>query len=152
VFEIFDTSPENNRALFGGGRYDNLLQLFGKQALSGVGFGMGDVGLENFLTTHGLLPDFSMGVDVLVSLPSLELRKTAELAAYELRGAGLKVITPLATGSFGQQLKIADKHRAKFAVLFGDAELANGQWILKKLSTGEQWALSPSELIKKIKE
>ena len=29
IFEVFDTSPENNRSLFGGGRYDNLLEMFG---------------------------------------------------------------------------------------------------------------------------
>jgi histidyl-tRNA synthetase len=57
VFEVFDDSPENNRALFGGGRYDNLIGLFGKNQLSGVGFGMGDVTFENFLRTHQLVPE-----------------------------------------------------------------------------------------------
>ena len=57
VFEVFDNAPENNRAMFGGGRYDNLVGLFVKNAkVSGVGFGMGDVTLENFLVTHGLVP------------------------------------------------------------------------------------------------
>ncbi|MEK7690938.1 MAG: histidine--tRNA ligase, partial [Bdellovibrionota bacterium] len=69
VFEIYDTSPENRRAMFGGGRYDNLIGLFGNQKLSGVGFGMGDVTLENFLEIHGLKPSLPTGVDVLVTLP-----------------------------------------------------------------------------------
>ena len=41
VFEMYDTSPDNRRAMFGGGRYDNLMGIFGKESLSGVGFGMG---------------------------------------------------------------------------------------------------------------
>ena len=64
VFEVFDNAPENNRAMFGGGRYDNLVDLFVKNArISGVGYGMGDVTLENFLTTHKLIPQ-SFGAPV----------------------------------------------------------------------------------------
>lgn len=54
VFEVFDTNPENRRALFGGGRYDNLLEMFGVEPLPTVGFGMGDVTIRDFLETHNL--------------------------------------------------------------------------------------------------
>jgi histidyl-tRNA synthetase len=56
VFEVFDANPENHRSLFGGGRYDNLLELFGVEPLPTVGFGMGDVTMRDFLITHKLLP------------------------------------------------------------------------------------------------
>ncbi|MGE0615244.1 MAG: histidine--tRNA ligase [Bacteriovoracia bacterium] len=138
VFEVFDTSPENRRAMFGGGRYDNLVGLFGKHQLSGVGFGMGDVTLVNFLETHGLSPKVGSGVDVFVSLPKAEYRAQAERVARDLREAGLKVMTPLEIGGFGAQLKIAAKHQARYAVLLGDSELAQGQVVLKTLATGEQ--------------
>ena len=55
VFEVFDTNPENRRALFGGGRYDNLLEMFGVEPLPTVGFGMGDVTIRDFLKSHNLL-------------------------------------------------------------------------------------------------
>jgi len=54
VFEVFDTNPENRRSLFGGGRYDNLLEMFGVEPVPTVGFGMGDVTILDFLTTHNL--------------------------------------------------------------------------------------------------
>lgn len=54
VFEVFDTNPENKRALFGGGRYDNLLEIFGVEPVPTVGFGMGDVTIRDFLVTHNL--------------------------------------------------------------------------------------------------
>jgi len=54
VFEVFDTNPENRRSLFGGGRYDNLLEIFGVEPVPTVGFGMGDVTIRDFLTTHNL--------------------------------------------------------------------------------------------------
>jgi histidyl-tRNA synthetase len=54
VFEVFDTHPDNRRALFGGGRYDNLLEIFGVEPVPTVGFGMGDVTIRDFLETHNL--------------------------------------------------------------------------------------------------
>jgi len=54
VFEVFDTNPENRRSLFGGGRYDNLLEIFGVEPVPCVGFGMGDITIRDFLETHNL--------------------------------------------------------------------------------------------------
>jgi len=54
VFEVFDTHAENRRSLFGGGRYDNLLEMFSVDPLPMVGFGMGDVTIMDFLETHQL--------------------------------------------------------------------------------------------------
>ncbi len=146
VFEVYDTSPENRRALFGGGRYDNLLALFGNHKLSGVGFGMGDVGLRNFLEVHNLLPQPGSFTDVFVTLPRAQDRPVAERVAGSLREAGLRVMTPLEVGGFGVQLKQATRHGARFAVLFGEAELARGTVLLKDLSSGQQSELSVAEV------
>ncbi|MSR87842.1 MAG: hypothetical protein EXS69_01585 [Candidatus Zambryskibacteria bacterium] len=54
VFEIFDTNIENPRAIAGGGRYDNLLELFGVEPVPAVGFACGDITIRDFLETHGL--------------------------------------------------------------------------------------------------
>lgn len=149
VFEIYDVSPENHRAMFGGGRYDNLMGIFGKDSLSGVGFGMGDVSLQNFLETHGLVPKFESEIDVFVSLPSLALRGLSEEVARSLRNAGFNVMTPLAEGGFGPQLKLAHKHEAKIAVLFGEAELQEGKVVMKFLKTGEQFVVPQGEVVGK---
>lgn len=138
VFEMYDDSPENRRAMFGGGRYDNLVGLFGNYKLSGVGFGMGDVTLRNFLETHGLMPKLGTGVDFFVTLPRAELRGAAEKVARDLRDHGLSVITPLSVDGFGAQLKLATKHGAAKVVLFGDSELAEGCILVKDLTTGQQ--------------
>ena len=55
IFEIYDKNPENKRALFGGGAYNNLLKLYSGNELSAIGFGMGDLTLQNFLETHNLI-------------------------------------------------------------------------------------------------
>lgn len=56
VFEIFDTNKDNGRALAGGGRYDNLLEIFEVEPIPAVGFGMGDITIRDFLETHKLGP------------------------------------------------------------------------------------------------
>lgn len=56
VFEVFDTHPDNRRSLFGGGRYDNLLEIFGVEPVPTIGFGMGDITIRDFLETHKLPP------------------------------------------------------------------------------------------------
>lgn len=56
VFEIFDTDKENARSIAGGGRYDNLLEIFEVDPIAAVGFGMGDITLRDFLETHKLKP------------------------------------------------------------------------------------------------
>ncbi|KKQ82981.1 MAG: Histidine-tRNA ligase [Parcubacteria group bacterium GW2011_GWB1_38_8] len=54
VFEIFDTNKENARSIAGGGRYDDLLEIFDVEPIPTVGFGMGDITFRDFLETHGL--------------------------------------------------------------------------------------------------
>lgn len=54
VFEFFDTDPANPRSILGGGRYDNLMELFDVEQVPAVGFGAGDITMRDFLETHGL--------------------------------------------------------------------------------------------------
>src|SRR5690606_6684111 len=68
IFEVFDTHPDNNRAMFGGGRYSGMMELFGVEQLEAVGFGMGDYTLLNFLESHKLLPKLRPETDVYVVL------------------------------------------------------------------------------------
>jgi histidyl-tRNA synthetase len=146
VFELFDVSPENRRAMFGGGRYDNLLSLFGNYSLPGVGFGMGDVTLRNFLEVHNLMPKFGAWLDAYVTLPKAELAKQADDIARRLREAGLKTAVALEASGFGVQLKQAAKLGAAHAVILGDAELSRQAVMVKTLATGDQREVAIADL------
>lgn len=148
VFEMYDTSPENPRAMFGGGRYDNLVGLFGKHTLSGVGLGLGDVTLRNFLETHALLPKIERHIDLFIALPDLKFRPHAEALARSARHAGFHVVTPLEVGGFSQQLKLASKMGARYAVLYGEAEWAEGNVILKDLTAQTQATVPQDQVLK----
>lgn len=100
VFEIFDKHPENRRAIAGGGSFANLLQIFNEPPLEGVGIGLGEVPLTDFLNTHKLMPDLSR--------PQLDY-----LIAY------------LDAGSEGRAMELAQKLRDKLQkveLYFGEAK------------------------------
>src|SRR5690606_24318734 len=64
VFEFFDTHPENRRSLFGGGRYDGLVGLFGAEPISAVGMAPGLSMTELFLEVHELIPKLPSTTEV----------------------------------------------------------------------------------------
>jgi histidyl-tRNA synthetase len=138
VFEVFDTNPENRRSLFGGGRYSNLVGLFCAGQIPGIGFGMGDVTLMDFLGTHGLLPAPRSEVDVAVIPVDETLTQAARQVARSLRQAGLRTSTPLEVRKLGKELARADKSGARVAVIVGRDEWAAGAVTIRNMVTGDQ--------------
>lgn len=138
VFELFDKHPDNRRALFGGGRYDNLVGMFGQTQMPGVGFGMGDVTLMDFLKVHGLLPEVKSHVDILVGLFNAEMLVQNQQLARHLRSAGFKVESVLKPQKLGKQFELADKRGIPLVVLQGPDEALLEEVSIKNLRTGQQ--------------
>ena len=148
VFEVFDEAPENNRAMFGGGRYDNLVGMFAKNAkISGVGYGMGDVTLEDFLRTHDLIPDiYKSGVKVLVTrFDDVPYEKYLELA-QSLRELGVTASVYVGSRKFGKQIDYAVKGHYSHVLIMGASEAESGTVKVKNLETREESTLALSEL------
>ena len=141
VWEIHDLAG-SERAIAGGGRYDNLVSLFGGPSIPACGFGMGDVVLGLLLADKGLLGE---GAELLprpdvfiVSSGSDEAEARLVPLATALRDRGLHVRhTSKATRNVGKQLREASASRAHHALILGD-ELSDGAVVIKQLSTGEQ--------------
>ena len=150
VFEVFDNAPENNRAMFGGGRYDNLVGLFVKNAkISGVGYGMGDVTLENFLYTHGLVPEtFTENVKVLVTRFDDVPYEEYTLITDALRDAGVTASTYLGSKKFGKQIDYAVKNGYTHTVIMGGSEYTEKKVKVKDLVAREETTLDITELVK----
>ncbi len=139
VFEVFDNAPENNRAMFGGGRYDNLVGLFVNNAkISGVGYGMGDVTLENFLNTHGLIPETLSERKVLITRFSDVSYENYMALSDKLYNAGITSSIYLATKKFGKQIDYAVKENYSHVIIMGASELEAGTVKIKDLATREE--------------
>lgn len=150
VFEVYDKHPDNRRALFGGGRYDNLVGMFGETQVPGVGFGMGDVTLKDFLEVHGLMPELQNHVDVLMGLFDADMLITTQALARQLRAEGLRVEAVLQPQKLGKQFQHADKRGIPLVVMIGPDEATAGQVTLKNLRTGAQQTLDQSDLLQTI--
>ena len=149
IFEVFDTSPENNRSMFGGGRYDGLVGLFGVEPLPTVGFGMGDVTLQNFLELHKLVPKLESEVDGAVILIG-DVYENAQKTLADLRAKGLNISVDSTDRKLDAKIKNAAKAEVKYAIFIGEQELKTGKFKLKNLESGEEKELSSADLVTEI--
>lgn len=140
VFEVFDTNKENNRSLFGGGRYDGLVGMFGVEPLTAVGFAPGLTTTELFLRSHNLLPELQTGVDLYIATVG-EVSVQALQLATTVRAQGLTVEVDTSGRKLDKQIKAAAKKGAEGLTVVGENELQATQLNVKNLITGEETIL-----------
>jgi histidyl-tRNA synthetase len=151
VFEAYDRA-RTSRAIFGGGRYDNLVADVGGDRITGVGFAMGDVVIELLLGDAKKRPDLATSPSqVLVTLFSEDLRKPTLGLASRMRQAGINAEQILEPVRLGKQFRYADRKGIPYVVILGPDELEAGQIVLKDLKSGEQQSYTEREAIEKIK-
>ncbi len=138
VFEVFDTNPENKRAMFGGGRYDHLIESYGGAPTPAVGFAMGDVIARDFLETHKLLPDLRPTASLYLA-PVTE-SDTAETlkAAERLRASGIHVAVGFSHKKLGDHVKAALKLGIPFLAAYGATEKESELLTIKTLGNGAE--------------
>lgn len=147
VFEYFDTNPANPRAMFGGGRYDALMALFGGEPIPAVGFAIGDVTLGDFIETHSLtLDQGATRPQLYLGTPSPADIPAAQLFAKGLRGQGCRIFVNLSEKSLGDQIKDADKRGIPLFMAYGRDEQEGGTVRLKQLATGTEEAFAAADL------
>lgn len=148
VFEIFDVSPENSRSLYGGGRYDNLTGLFTNEPLSGIGFGLGDVTLQNFLETHDLLPKIGKGKVVGIPVLSEKLVLPVFQISKQLRKNGIPCEILFQNNyKLSKQIQIAEKKGLQYLLIVGEEELEKGIYSWKDLERRTQTQLPKEDWI-----
>ncbi|WP_435076244.1 histidine--tRNA ligase [Halococcus sp. AFM35] len=137
VFECFDTTGEVSRSVFGGGRYDDLIEGFGGQSTPAVGVALGLAPLSLLCERAGVWPEETTATDYYV-LQVGDTRETAARITRDLRERGHVVETDVADRSFGAQLEYADSIGAEITVIVGEQDLAEEQVTLKEMDSGEQ--------------
>jgi histidyl-tRNA synthetase len=147
VFEAYDRA-RTSRAIFGGGRYDNLVADVGGERITGVGFAMGDVIIELLLGDANKRPELPTSPSqVLVTLFNEDLYEDTLSLAARLRRAGINTEQILEPMRLGKQFRYADRKGIPYVVILGPDEVKAGQIVVKNLRTGEQQAYTESEAI-----
>jgi len=139
VFECFDAEGEIGRSVFGGGRYDDLVESFGGPPTPAVGVAPGVLNstLPLLLQRAGVFPEEAVATDYYV-LSVGDTRGVAARIARDLRALGHVVETDVAGRSFGAQLSYADAINAETTVIVGEQDLADGAVTIKEMETGDQ--------------
>lgn len=146
IFEVYDTNPENRRSIFGGGRYDDLLTLFGQEPIPTVGFGMGDVRLRDFLETHDLLPEYHAPTDLYIAVTSSDLFSFAAQLAQRLRRHDLTVAVDYTGRKIAEQVKTALKKGIQFSMVVGEDEAKTGMYRLKHLPSKQEISVHEGDI------
>lgn len=160
VFEAFDRKKEYGlkRALMGGGRYDDLTNVLGgKLNITGVGFGLGQVPLEEILASRGLeVSQVSRPhIDYFIAVQSNDLREEAIRISQELRCKGKFVVIDSSIAKIDpdritNQLSRANKSGAEYCVMVFSEEWQGGKVIIKEMKTGKQEVVDLDTLTKNL--
>jgi histidyl-tRNA synthetase len=116
-----------------------------------VGFGFGDVTLQNFLEIHELLPQLHPETNAYIVLVG-DVFKQAQKPIAEMRAAGLNVAVDTTGRKIGAQIQTAEKKGIHYVVFIGERELAGEQFVVKNLHTGVEETHGISRLVTMIKD
>jgi histidyl-tRNA synthetase len=150
VFELFDVRREL-RAMAGGGRYDNLVKMYGGQDTPAVGFAAGDVPLAELMKVKGIeIPRPPRCEAYVVACEGAFRGKTIALL-QTLRNAGISAEAPLRKTGLGKQMELADAARARLVVFAGGEEEEQGVVRIKNMQDGTELTVPRAELVHTIK-
>ena len=137
IFEI--TVTDLAGSLGGGGRYDDLVGMFGKQAVPAVGFSLGLERILLVMEEREMYPPLQVGPQLVLCSMGVEPANVFKVAEA-LREQGLRVEIYPEPAKLGKQLQYADSEgvRSPCAAILGEDELSNGTLTLKALASGAQ--------------
>lgn len=154
VFEVFDTGKENNRSIFGGGRYDDLLSIFSDEKVSGIGFGMGVLMLSLFLKTYDLIPEEASKKDysdtIYIASINEEVSTYAIKVAHTLRGEDFVCIIDYKFKNLKNQLKRANDFSVIIVLIIGPEEMEENRVTVKNMVSEEQKSINFEDLVDEI--
>lgn len=152
TFEFQHAGLGAQSGIGGGGRYDGLMAELGGQPLSGIGYGLGVDRAYLACQTEAVAIGAKSRCDVFL-VPVGEAAKDRLVAlAGQLRSAGIR--TDLAYGDRGLKgaMKLADRSKARFALVLGDRDIADGTIGLKHMASGEQHQVALAGIVDTVKE
>ena len=153
VFEVIHPKLGAQGTLWGGGRYDGLIEIVGGKPTPGVGFGLGMERVLMVLQEEGLLEGFQdrPRMDAFVATMGDSARPVGLKLLYELRAAGLSADLDYLGRSLKAQMKLAGKQSARYVVILGETEVQSGVAAVKDMDAGTQESVPLQDLISYIR-
>ena len=154
VFEAIADNDLGIGSIGGGGRYDNLIEVFGGKPTPATGFAIGIERLIPILESKGLLPEFKIGSDVFVAYigKELETKKKAIEVTQTLRKANIKAEYDIQGRKLRKALDYANSIEVKVAIILGKRDLAEGKVTIRDMESGEQKQVAIESIVEEVKK
>ena len=147
IFEIISTKT-NTGSLAGGGRYDNLTEIFGLKDMSGIGISFGIERIYNLLEEQKLFPKkLTQPLRVLVTNLNNDVTKFSMKIADQLRENNISTEMYIKCSKLKKQLQFANNRKIPFVVIIGDEEKNMKKVIIKEMDSGNQKLVEINELL-----
>ncbi len=146
--------PDLAGSLAGGGRYDALIGMFGKEQIPACGFSLGLERILVVMDERGMFPPeiaASTPADVLVTIWNENSIGESLKLANELRSNGLRVTVYPEADKLGKQFKYASQINVPYVCVLGESEFAENKVTLKNMQTGDQESVLRGEIPRTIK-
>jgi histidyl-tRNA synthetase len=138
VFEVLAKGFEEYGSIAGGGRYDEIVELFGGTPTYATGVSFGPDRLTPILEEKGVFKDVVLGADVYVAPVSQEVLIEAIKISQNLRRANISTVVDLMNRSLSKQFEYADKKNIPLVIIIGERELAEESVTIRDMKTGKQ--------------
>ncbi|MCW4049246.1 MAG: histidine--tRNA ligase [Candidatus Bathyarchaeota archaeon] len=147
VFEVHAVGYEDYGSIAGGGRYDEIVELFGGESIPATGVSFGVDRLTPILEKKGAFKDLTLGAEVYVAPVNKAVINKAIEITQTIRGAGKSVVIDMMNRRLGKQFEYADKKGIPLVVVVGEKDLAEGEVTVRDMKTGDQKKVKLDNLI-----
>ncbi len=152
VFEFISGDIGAQSTVCGGGRYDGLIAQMGGPSVPSLGFGMGIERLMLVLKNQGIELPAAKTTDLYIAALGKDAQLKATSLCAMLREEGYRAETDICARGLKAQMKFANKIGAKFSIVLGDDEIANGKAKLKDMTEGTEREIKLDEIVEEFGE
>ncbi|MAR41096.1 MAG: histidine--tRNA ligase [Flammeovirgaceae bacterium] len=150
IFEVI-LDEKNIGSLCGGGRYDDLTEIFGYKDISGIGISFGIERIYEIMKERNLFPDSISKKDtVLVCSMSEKYLDDSLRISSILRNNNISTDLYPDNPKLKKQLQYANKNDIPYVIIIGEDEVTSKLFTLKDMETGSQEKLGIDEIISKV--
>ncbi|KOV65077.1 histidyl-tRNA synthetase [Streptomyces sp. NRRL WC-3618] len=147
TFEFVHDGLGSQSAVGGGGRYDGLSEMLGGPALPSVGWALGVDRTVLALEAEGVELELPSATSVFAVPLGEEARRVLFAKVTELRKVGVAADFSYGVKGLKAAMKAANRSGARFALVAGERDLAEGVVQLKDMESGEQTAVGVNEIV-----
>jgi len=147
VFEVWAHGIGAQNAVCGGGRYDELAEVFGGPSTPGVGFASGLERIVLTLKHEGVKIPGGIKPRVYFAFQGEEAKNQIVGLLSKLREAGVVGVMAFGSRSLKAQLREANRRGAEYTVILGEEEMARGEVLVKTMEGGGQESVHWEDLI-----